>query len=64
VYHNWQDPEIGDQTTFGGDVHVTLFKNRLRISAGVRDVINDFENTVFFTVGIADIPGLVYWLSQ
>jgi len=64
LYHNWQDPEKGDQTTFGGDVHVTLFKNRLRISAGVRDVINDFENTVFFTVGIADIPGLVYWMSQ
>jgi len=64
LYHNWQDPEIGDQTTFGGDVHVTLFKNRLRISAGVRDVINDFENTLFFTVGIADIPGLVYWMSQ
>jgi hypothetical protein len=33
-------------------------------SAGVRDVIHNFENTIFFTVGIADIPGLVYWMSQ
>jgi len=64
LYHNWLDPETADQTTFGGDVHVTLFKNRLRLSVGVRDVINNFDNTFFFTVGIADIPGLVYWLSQ
>lgn len=64
LYRNWVDPEIGDQTTFGGDVHVTLFKNRLRLSVGVRDVINDFEDTVYFTVGIADIPGLIYWMSQ
>jgi hypothetical protein len=64
VYHDWQKPTIGEQTSFGFDVHVNLFKNRLRISLGARDVINDIDDTVFLTLGIADLPGLVYWLSK
>ena len=64
VYHNWERPAIGEQTSFGFDVHVNLFKNRLRISLGARDVINDIDDTVFLTLGIADLPGLVYWLSK
>jgi hypothetical protein len=45
-------------------VHVNLIKNRVRISLGARDLINDAENTVFLTIGIADLPGLVYWMSR
>jgi len=64
VYHNWRNPEVGDQTTFGFDVHANLFNNRLRIGLGARDVINDTEDTIFLTIGIADLPGLAYWLSR
>ena len=64
VYHNWKNPAIGDQTSFGFDVHANLFKNRVRISLGARDVINDADDTIFLTIGIADLPGLVYWLSR
>jgi hypothetical protein len=45
-------------------VHANLFKNRVRISLGARDVINDADDTIFLTIGIADLPGLVYWLSR
>jgi len=64
VYHNWEDPVVVDQTTFGMDVHANLFKNRVRISLGARDVIDNAGDTLFLTIGIADIPGLVYWLSR
>ena len=64
VYHNWRNPEVGDQTTFGFDVHANLFNNRLRIGLGARDAVHDADDTIFLTIGIADLPGLVYWLSR
>jgi len=64
VYHNWRNPEDADQTTFGFDVHANLFNNRLRIGLGARDIIHDAEDTIFLTIGIADLPGLAYWLSR
>ncbi len=64
VYHNWRNPEDGDQTTFGFDVHANLFNNRFRISLGARDVIHDADDTIFLTIGISDLPGLAYWLSR
>lgn len=64
VYHNWTNPEDADQTTFGLDVHVNFIKNRVRVSLGARDIINDANDTVFLTIGIADLPGLIYWMSR
>ena len=64
VYHDWSEPDVGEQTTFGVDVHAYLLKNRVRLSLGARDVINDAGNTIFLTFGIADLPGLIYWLSR
>lgn len=64
VYHNWTNPEDSDQTTFGVDVHVNFVKNRVRISLGARDIINEAGDTVFLTIGIADLPGLFYWMSR
>ena len=64
VYHSWKNPEIGDQTTFGLDVHANLLANRLRISLGARDIVNDANDTFFVTIGITDLPGIIYWLSR
>jgi hypothetical protein len=64
VYHNWKNPAVGDQTSFGFDVHANLFQNRVRISLGTRDVINNPDDTIFLAIGIADLPGLVYWMSR
>lgn len=64
VYHNWTNPKGSDQATFGVDVHVNFIKNRVRLSLGARDVINNADDTVFLTIGIADLPGLFYWLSR
>ena len=64
VYHQWTEPETVDQTTFGLDVHVNFLKNRVRISLGARDVINNADDTIFLTIGIADLPGLIYWMSR
>ena len=64
VYHNWPNSEDNNQTSFGLDVHVNLLKNRARISLGARDIINDANDTVFLTIGIADLLGLFYWMSR
>lgn len=64
AYHTWQKPEIVDQTTFGFDIHACLFKNRIRISLGTRDVLSNANDTVFLTLGVADLPGLIYWMSR
>jgi predicted acylesterase/phospholipase RssA len=62
-YHQWNDPVIGNQDTAGGHVHVSFFKDRLRLGLGVRDV-NETSETWFFTVGLTDLPGLTYWLTR
>jgi hypothetical protein len=64
IFHNWQEVEVGNQTSFGFDVHANLFKNRMRFGLGVRDALDNAEDTIFFTIGIADLPGLFYWLSR
>lgn len=62
-YHNWRKPEVGKQDTLGFDVHVTFLKNRLRVGLGARDA-GDVGDTWFLTIGIADLPGLAYWLTR
>ena len=64
VFHQWSEPIAGDQTTLGMDVHVNLLNNRLRISFGARDITSDVGDTLYWTVGIADLPGLIHWLSR
>jgi len=62
-YHTWQQPEIGDQDTVGGDIHVSFLKDRLRLGFGTRD-ITDFNENWLLTVGITDLPGMAYWLTR
>ncbi len=63
VYHAISASAEGERTTRGGDLHVGFLKNRLRIGLGVRNH-TDAGNTWFVQVGVADVPGLVYWLTR
>ena len=62
-YRTFVKPGEGEQDTLGGEVHINLLKDRLRIGLGVRN-FDDASDTVFLTFGINDIPGLVYWLTR
>jgi len=62
-YHRLGTPSSGDVGTWGFDVHAGFLANRLRLGLGTRNV-NDANNTWFLTIGITDIPGMVYWLSR
>lgn len=62
-YHAFNKPQVGKQSALGGDVHVGFIKNRLRIGLGARDY-NNIDDTWFLQIGVADIPGLVYWLTR
>lgn len=64
VFHSWKEPSFGEQTSFGFDLHVYLFRNRMRISLGSRDVIDNINDTLFLNVGFTDLPGITYWLSR
>jgi hypothetical protein len=62
-YHDWNQPEIGDQDSAGGDIHVSFLKDRLRVGLGTRDIRN-FGDEWFLTVGVMDLPGATYWLTR
>ena len=62
-YHQWSKPTVGEQDTFGGEVHVSFFKDRLRVGFGARD-FSDSSGTWFLTFGLTDLPGLTYWLTR
>ena len=62
-YHTWTRPDVGDQNTAGGDVHVSFLNDRVRVGVGTRDV-EDWDDQWFMTVGIQDLPGLAYWLTR
>ena len=62
-YHTFNEPLILDQDTAGGDVHVGLLENRLRIAIGARDFDNSGD-TWFLLLSVTDLPGLTYWLSR
>jgi predicted acylesterase/phospholipase RssA len=63
LYHSWDQPVIGEQDSFGGDIHVSFLKDRLRMGLGARD-FSDFDNTWFLTFSILDLPGATYWLTR
>jgi hypothetical protein len=62
-FHTFDAAAVERRDSFGFDVRVGLLKNRLSIRAGARDV-NDFGDTWFVLLGIADLPGAVYWLTR
>ena len=62
-YHAFNQPEQLDRDTYGGDIHVGILKNRLRVGIGVRD-FDRASDTWFITFGITDIPGMLYWLTR
>ena len=62
-YHDWKEPDAGDQDTFGGDVNVSFLADRLRVGVGTRDV-TDINDEWFLTVGFTDLPGAIYWLTR
>lgn len=62
-YHAFNQPENRNRDTLGGDVHISILMNLLRIGIGTRDFENA-SDTWFFTVGITDMPGLIYWLTR
>jgi len=62
-YHTFNEPAILKQDTAGGEVHVGLLENRLRIGVGARDFDNSGD-TWFILLSVTDLPGLTYWLSR
>jgi hypothetical protein len=62
-YHAFDTPVSGERDTLGGDVHVGLFKDRVRVALGTRnfDAVSD---NWFLLLGLTDLPGLTYWLTR
>ena len=62
-YHTFNEPVILEQDTMGGDIHVGLLENRLRLAVGARDFDNSGD-TWFLLISATDLPGMAYWLSR
>jgi hypothetical protein len=63
IYHNWGEIQGVDQPTYGIDVHAGFLNNRLRAGIGVRDTA-DVSNSWFLSISIADLPGMLYWMTR
>jgi hypothetical protein len=63
VYYAFDTPLSGNRDTFGGDVHVGLFKDRVRLALGSRN-LDEARDNWFLIIGITDLPGLTYWLTR
>ena len=62
-YHKLSQPAIGDQDTFGAEIHASFLKDRMRVALGSRD-LNEPNNEWFLTFGFMDLPGAIYWLTR
>ena len=62
-YHSFYESVSYETNTLGGDVHVSVLENRLRFGVGVRD-FDRASDSWFLTLGITDIPGIIYWLTR
>lgn len=62
-YHTFNEPLVFSQDSAGGDIHVGLLENRLRLSLGTRN-FDEMGDTWYLIVGITDLPGLTYWLTR
>lgn len=63
VYHVFDKPLSGKRDTLGGDLHVGLFKDRVRVALGSRD-LEAARDSWFLILGLTDLPGLTYWLTR
>jgi hypothetical protein len=63
VFYNWGDVAGVDRTTYGLDVHAGFLNNRLRAGIGARDA-SDLSNSWFLSISIADLPGMLYWMTR
>jgi hypothetical protein len=62
-YHAFKQSEYYDRDTFGGDIHIGVLKNRIRIGVGTRN-FDHASDAWFVTFGVTDIPGMIYWLTR
>jgi hypothetical protein len=63
VYYAFDTPLSGNRESLGGGVHVGLFKDRVRLSLGSRN-LDEASDNWFLIIGITDLPGLTYWLTR
>lgn len=62
-FYTFDETAVANQSSLGFGVHLGFLKNRLRISAGLRDV-SETDDSFFVLIGIADLPGAIYWLTR
>jgi hypothetical protein len=62
-FYTFDETAVANQSSLGVGVHFGFLKNRLRISAGLRDV-SETDDSFFVLFGLADLPGAIYWLTR
>ncbi len=62
-FQTFRTQENGGNDSFGGDVHISLLKNKIRLALGTRDFDNASDNW-YLLFGLTDIPGIVYWFTR
>ncbi len=62
-YNLMETPETGEKDSFGGDIHIGFLHNRIRLAVGNKGS-KDANDNWYFLIGLADLPGLIYWFTR
>ena len=62
-YNLMETPETGEKDSFGGDIHIGFLHNRVRLAVGNKGS-DDANDNWYFLIGLADLPGLIYWFTR
>ncbi|MCI0505469.1 MAG: hypothetical protein L0Z73_05100, partial [Gammaproteobacteria bacterium] len=62
-YRAFRSQESGGVDSFGGEVHIRVLQDKLRLALGARDFDNTGDSW-YLLFGVTDIPGIVYWFSR
>jgi predicted acylesterase/phospholipase RssA len=62
-YRAFRSQESGGIDSFGGEVHIRVLQDKLRLALGARDFDNTGDSW-YLLFGVTDIPGIVYWFSR
>ena len=62
-YRFLRTPVSREAESFGGEFHLGVLENKIRFALGARN-FDRVDDSWYFSFGVTDIPGIVYWFTR
>jgi len=62
----WEDWEDAERDNLGASIYLAILQDKLRFTLGTRSADSDefVGESIYLSVSVMDIPGIVYWLTK